>query len=133
MKALSFVVVVLGLAALLMSCVRATPMVQGPHGEARGPVYVDEAELLLMESHPVQVALVVRGSLPTPCHQVGWEVIGPDPSGRIDVRLYSLLFEGGGCAAVLEPFEARIPIGSYADGAYTVWMNDERVGQFELP
>lgn len=102
-----------------------------PPGE-RGPVYVDTAELLLMESFPVQVNLQVKGALPTPCHELKWEVEAPDSSGRIDVALYSLADPTLACIQVLEDFEAGIPLGSYAEGTYTVYLNGKLVGEVQL-
>jgi inhibitor of cysteine peptidase len=102
-----------------------------PEGE-RGPVYIDEAELLLMESFPVQVRLQVKGTLPTPCHALKWEVTGPDLSGRIDVTAYSLTDPDQACIQVLEEFEAGIPLGSYEEGQYSVFLNGEQVGEISL-
>lgn len=104
----------------------------GTHPVARGPVYADEVSLLQMESYPVQVVLLVRGSLPTPCHEVKWEVVGPDARGRIEVTLFSQADPSMACIQVLEPFEVSIPLGSYATGSFTVWLNGEQVGEFSL-
>jgi hypothetical protein len=104
----------------------------GTHPMARGPVYADEVSLLQMESYPVQVVLLVRGSLPTPCHEVKWEIVGPDARGRIDVTLFSQADPSMACIQVLEPFEVSIPLGSYATGSFTVWLNGEQVGEFSL-
>lgn len=133
MKGIGVLAVVLGLAGLLASCAQAPPTPQAPQGETRGPVHVDQTDLLLMESYPVQVALVVRGSLPSPCHQARWEVSGPDKQGRIDVALYSVAPEGLACAAVLEPVELSIRLGSYELGSFGVWLNGDMVQAFELP
>src|SRR3972149_6513145 len=52
----------------------STP-VPTPGGSMRqGPIYVDEVELVMMESFPVQVRLILRGSLPNPCSSFAWEV-----------------------------------------------------------
>ena len=69
-------------------------------GGIEGPVFIDSTEILYLESFPVQVRLVVRGSLPTPCHQAQWSV--EDDGERIDVTLRSVVALGQDCAAVLE-------------------------------
>ncbi|MEW6568444.1 MAG: hypothetical protein AB1449_09840 [Chloroflexota bacterium] len=131
---LLFVLVIAGLAA---GCAGAPPTpspVPAQPGEGPpGPVYVEETDLLLLESYPVQVRLVVRGNLPTPCHQARWEVSGPDDSGRIDVELYSTAPEDRACIQVLASFEEDIPLGSHERGQFTVWLNGEQVQAFQLP
>ena len=109
----------------------AAPAAGEPQGE-RGPVYVETSELLLLESFPVQARLQVTGALPTPCHALKWEVHGPDPDGRIDVVLYSVADPNLACVQVLEAFEAIIPLGEFESGSYTVSLNGEPVGTFDL-
>ncbi len=133
MKSISVLAVVLVLIGLLTGCAAAPPTPQAPQGVTRGPVYVDETDLLLAESYPVQAFLVVRGHLPTPCHQARWEVSGPDSQGRIDVELYSEAPEGSVCIMVLEPVELSIRLGSYERGSFSVWLTGEMVQAFELP
>ncbi len=95
-----------------------------------GPVFVDSTEILYLESFPVQVRLVVRGSLPTPCHKAVWEVDDLGPT--IDVRLWSSVSLGQNCAQVLEPFEVSIPLGSFETSTSAVVLNGEEVGRLEL-
>ena len=45
-----------------------------PTDGEEGPVYVDSTDILYLESFPVQVRLLVQGSLPTPCHEAAWAV-----------------------------------------------------------
>lgn len=106
---------------------------QEPGQAVLAPVFVDETELRFLESYPVQVALVVRGSLPTPCHQARWEVKEADVQGRIAVVLYSTAPEGQACIQVLSKFAETIPLGSYREGAFTVWLNGDEVQAFRLP
>lgn len=103
-----------------------------PARGVEGPVYVEDTDLLLMESYPVQVALLVSGNLPTPCHELRWEVSDADPSGRIVVEMVSIADAETLCVQVLEPFEERIPLGSYESGAFSVWLNGEQVADFDL-
>lgn len=100
-------------------------------GLIQDPAYVDETELLIRESYPLQVALLVRGNKPTPCHELAWEVEGPDEAGRIEVSLYTLTAPDRVCIQVLEPFEVTIELGEYAGGHYTVLLNGQVVGEFD--
>ncbi|MFQ5922830.1 MAG: hypothetical protein ACE5M4_08300 [Anaerolineales bacterium] len=101
-------------------------------GFVRGPVYVNEAELMILESFPVQVELVIRGALPTPCASLEWRAEPPDEQGRIMVEAFSLQDPTLDCIQVLQEMEERLPLGSYADGSYSVWLNGELVGEFEV-
>ena len=98
--------------------------------EDASPFFVDTAEILLMESFPVQVALSVTGSLPTPCHQPVWEV--QDDGQALHVTLASVADPEMACIQVLEPAELSIPLGSFESGARTVILNGEEVGDFEV-
>lgn len=97
----------------------------------RGPAFIDEAELQFTGEFPVQVELALRGSLPTPCHTLQWSSEPPDPQGRIDIEVFSLRDPAMDCIQVLEPMEASIPIGSFTQGSYSVWLNGELVGEFQ--
>ena len=98
----------------------------------RGSVYIDSSEILLLESYPVQVRLLLIGSLPTSCHQLRAQTSAADDQNRIDVEVYSVVDPEMACTEALEPFEAGIPIGTYTDGIYTVWLNGEEVGTVNL-
>lgn len=102
-----------------------------PADDGIGPVYVESTDILYLESWPVQVVLNVRGNLPTPCHELAYEV--QDLGDRIDVLLWSTTEPGGFCAAVLEPFEVAIPLGSYTSADLPVLVNGEEVGVISIP
>jgi hypothetical protein len=96
-------------------------------GGSRDPVYVDSTDILSLESFPVQVRLIVRGSLPTPCHQAAWDVHQTDAG--IDVTLWSTSEPGSMCVAVLEPVELSIPLGSFESADLPVTLNGESIGR----
>ncbi|MBN1451728.1 MAG: hypothetical protein JW963_11995 [Anaerolineales bacterium] len=97
----------------------------------RGNVYIDHSDLLIMESYPVQIALVLQGSLPTPCNQLRVIARPPDEQNRIQVEVYSVIDPAQVCVQVLEPFEANIGLGSFPTGHYSVWVNGEAIGEFD--
>ncbi len=94
------------------------------------PVYLDTVDVRYLESYPVQVHLVVTGSLPTPCHEPVWEV--QDRGDAIDVHLWSLADPGRMCITVLEPFEISIPLGAFESADMPVLLNGEIVGRVEV-
>ena len=131
---------VLGALAGLTACAGASttpeprPDDPGPiePGWERGPVYVDSAEVLRKESHPVQATLLVLGSLPTPCHRIAWDVAGPTKEGRIEVSLYSLTNPELACIQVLESFEQSIPLGSFTEGEFEIVLNGDVIGDIQI-
>jgi len=109
------------------------PGSSGPNaGMTRGPVFIDEVELVILESFPVQIELVIRGALPTPCASLEWSVEPPDDKGRILVEAFSLQDPALDCIQVLQEMEERLAIGSYSAGSYSVWLNGELVGEFDV-
>ena len=99
-------------------------------GLSRGEVFINSQELLVMESYPLQVSLLIKGTLPTPCHKLKAEVSQPDEQNQIAVEAYSLVDPNQMCIQVLKSFEENIPLGSYPDGTYTVTLNGEEIGEF---
>lgn len=138
MRAKRWLVPCLALGVALAACgglpgdAKVGPGAGPPTGEdgVRGPVYLDETELLVMESYPVQAALRLKGQLPTPCHQLRWQVADP-AAGAIEVEVYSIAPLGPDCIQVLEAFEETIPLGAIAGGPYAVTVNGEVVGRID--
>jgi len=106
------------------------PTTTATSGGIDGPVFTESTEILYLESFPVQVRLVVRGSLPTPCHEAVWEV--DDLGTIIEVRLWSSVLLGQDCAQVLEPFEVSISLGLFETSTSVVVLNGEEIGRLEL-
>lgn len=103
----------------------------GDENLARGEAFVDQAEIVILESFPPQFRLKLTGTLPTPCHQLRVVVSEPDEQERIDVEVYSVVDPDQVCIQVVEPFEANIPIGSFTSGEYTVLVNGKQVGEIK--
>ena len=97
----------------------------------RGNAYLDSAELLTLESYPLQFTLALKGNLPTPCNQLRVDVSPPDAENRINVDVYSMANPDRICAQMLAPFEENIPLGSFSAGHYTLWVNGELIAEFD--
>lgn len=97
----------------------------------RGNVYLDSIQLLSMESYPPQIALLLQGSLPTPCNHLRVAVSAPDAKNRIFIDVYSVIDPNQICIQVLAPLEVNIPLGSFPPGHYSVWVNGEKIGEFD--
>lgn len=97
----------------------------------RANVFVQQMDLLIRESYPPQISLVLNGELPTPCHQLRAQVNTPDTDNRINVDVYSVVNPDLVCIQVVEPFEAGIDLGTFPSGHYSVWVNGELAGEFD--
>jgi hypothetical protein len=99
----------------------------------RGQVYLDleSSRVVIRESLPAQVSLVLNGSLSTPCHKLRVVVSPADPQKEIRLEVYSVFDPKEVCITVIQPFNATIPLGSYTGGHYTVYVNDQPVGEFD--
>lgn len=101
----------------------------------RGNVFVNSLSLSIMESYPIQVSIAVEGELPTPCNVFASNVVMPDENNEIHVDMYTLIDPAETCIAMIQPFNANVPIplDSVIDGNYSVWVNGEKVGEFTYP
>jgi hypothetical protein len=103
----------------------------GDNELTRGNAYLNEAGLIIRESFPPQISLAISGDLPTPCNQLRVDIDAPDQENKITVDLYSVIDPDRMCVQVLKPFEESIDLGTFPAGHYTVWINDEMVGEFD--
>lgn len=97
----------------------------------RGNVYINEASLIIRESFPPQISLILTGDLPTPCNQLRVQIGAPDPENKVMVDVYSVVDPNRVCAEVLKPFDESIDLGTFPTGHYTVQVNGEMAGEFD--
>jgi hypothetical protein len=98
--------------------------------DRQDPVYVASTEIVYLESVPVEVELLVTGDLPSPCHETDWDV--SEAATRVEVTMWSTSDPAAFCAAVLEPFEVSVPLGSYDSADLEVTLNGAMVGRIEI-
>jgi hypothetical protein len=99
----------------------------------RSEAFVDQMDLLTLESFPPQFVLSLTGTLPTPCHQLRIEIAPPDADNAVAVSVYSLVDSSRICTQVLEPFDVRLPLNGLPAGAYTITVNDAPAGEIVVP
>ena len=97
----------------------------------RGEIYLDSTDILAMESFPVQYSLRLKGNLPSPCHDLRAVYNPADASNTISIEVYSVAEPDAVCAAMLQPFEQSIYLGSFTAGHYTIWVNEKLVAEFD--
>ncbi len=84
---------------------------------------VEEIEIVILESFPVQVQVIARGNLPDPCTEI-FEVLQERKENTFFVAIKTYR-PPGFCIQVLAPFEEIIPLEVYGlpAGTYTVDVN----------
>ena len=109
-----------------------TPVV--PESDRR-PVTVEDVLFVVRESWPMQVAVMISGSLPTPCHELRWTVeqsatttedgwtVAADGSVHTITVWTTDLPADTACATVMEPFEEQVELGRFVSGDYTIVVN----------
>lgn len=87
---------------------------------------VDDIEILMMESFPLQVSVVATGYVPDGCTEIDADNIEVTRDGNaFDVSLKTKRPADAMCTQALEPFEVNIPLDVYGleAGVYTVDVN----------
>ena len=86
-----------------------------------GAALVDSADVLIMESFPVQVAVVVEGNLPDGCTELTSPSVRRDGT-RFVIELPTERPADAMCTEALVPFEVRVPLDvlGLSAGTYTV-------------
>ena len=84
---------------------------------------VDEIDILILESFPVQINVIASGNLPDPCTEIS-EVIKKREGDTFFITIKTYRYPGF-CIQVLAPFEEIIPLEVYGlpAGTYTVDVN----------
>jgi inhibitor of cysteine peptidase len=85
---------------------------------------IESVDVLVMESFPMQVSLVVKGAQPDGCEFP--VIVEQQREGNtVTVQIYRDMPLAVMCAAVLIPYEATIPLeGGFEPGSYTFSIND---------
>lgn len=98
----------------------------------RGEAEIVSASVLVTESLPIQISILLAYRLPTPCHQLRVRQSQPDSQDRIQLDVYGVAIKDKPCTlmALSTPQEATISLGSFPAGQYSVWINGLQVGEF---
>ena len=73
-------------------------------------LWIDAIEIR-EQPEPDVTVVALSGSLPTPCHSLGWEVAEEAIDGVLHIQAW-FVNSGDICTQVLHPFSADIPLGS---------------------
>ena len=104
-----------------------------PSGEmTHGEAMVDEIDILILESFPVQIQVLARGNLPDGCTEID-EIIREQEDQTFNVTITTVRSADAMCTEALVPFEETFSLDVYGlpAGVYTVDVNGV-TGTFEL-
>ncbi|MCD4821122.1 MAG: protease inhibitor I42 family protein [Methanococcoides sp.] len=91
-----------------------------------GTAVVDDVQIMVMESFPLQISVTVIGNLPDGCTTIDEENIEVVNTGNVfDIALKTKRPKDLVCTDALVPFEVNIPLDVYGleKGVYTVNVN----------
>ena len=144
----SFVFVAL-FGVLLVACASqptATPAPVPPQGNnpyapqpgdeamTRGDAEIISSSVLMEGSSPPQISVPLAYRLPTPCHQLRVSISQADSQNRIQLEIYGVAPKDKPCSlmALLTPQQTNISLGSFLTGHYSVWVNGQQAGEFDV-
>jgi hypothetical protein len=99
-----------------------------------GDLKIDSASVSLAESQPPQVMVNFAYFPPTPCYQLRVEASGPDAKNQINLKAYGVAEKDKPCnlMALATPLPISLNLGGLPKGHYTVFLNGNQVGEFDV-
>jgi inhibitor of cysteine peptidase len=120
-KTIPFLLVI-SLAATLAACGSAAQPSPIPTPEPdAGKIFVDSVDILMLESFPVQVNVVVKGNLSDGCTQIN-DIVQEREDNTFHITLATARPADQVCTQALVPFEEVVPLDvlGLEAGTYTV-------------
>lgn len=92
---------------------------------------MQNSSVVVRESMPPQVSVILNGILSDPCHQLRVVVSPPNAQREVNLEVYSVFDSSMMCIMVIKPFSATIALGTYTGGHFTVFVNGQLIGEFD--
>jgi len=98
----------------------------------RGEVNIDLnlSSLMTLTNPASEVAVVLQGNLPDPCHQLRIMLTPANSENKINLDVYSVFDPQSVCIMVIKPFEVTVPLGMDLSGHYSVYVNGQLLSEF---
>ncbi len=90
------------------------------------------SKLTMTDTQSNDVSADLKGTLPDPCHQLRIVLAPADTQNKINLEVYSVYDSKAACTTVIQPFNVIFPLGSFPGGHYTVYVNGEDLGEFDM-
>lgn len=100
----------------------------------RGDATVDmkTSRVAISSTTAGNVSADLKGYMADPCHQLRIVMTPADSERNIKLDVYSVYNSKNACITVIQPFEVIFPLGSFTSGHYSVYVNGELLGEFDL-
>lgn len=98
-----------------------------------GDLTIDSNSVFIDKSQPPQLKIFINYFPPTPCYQLRVEVSGPNEQKQIYLKAYGVAEKDKPCTlmALATPLQASLNLGSLPRGHYTVFLNDNQIGEVD--
>lgn len=93
--------------------------------------YLESHELQTVSTFPPEYLLVLKGTLPTPCHALRVQISQSDETNTLTIDVYSVTDPNAVCTQVLQPFNAEVPIRNLIPVRYKVFLNGEQIAEID--
>lgn len=96
-------------------------------------IKVASSSVNLSKSEPPQVIVSFAYFPPTPCYQLRVEVVGLSERNHLSLGAYAVGAWDSACTRVPPgtPLQARLNLGNFPRGHYTVLLNGNEIGEFD--
>lgn len=106
----------------------------GDYGMTVDKVFLDSVSVENSLGVPSGVLAILKGSLPTPCHELRVIVVPSNQPDLTVLKAYSLFKPGQVCIQTVQPFEVAIPLTrSGGPGEHRLIVNDREYLSFTWP
>ncbi len=121
MKLRALFLMIVSLAIIVTGCTGPA----SPDGQDESEVRVDSIELLALESFPVQIHAVLKGTLRDGCVQID-DVTVTREGNTFTLALVTSRLENARCTSERQPFEQNVPLDVFGlpAGTYSVITGD---------
>jgi hypothetical protein len=94
------------------------------------PITVDSASIGMDGAQP---RLDLAYHQPTPCFKLRLQISAPDANNKITINAYAVAIKDKACTlmALATPLHASLDLGAFASGHYAVWLNGNKIGEFD--
>lgn len=104
----------------------------GDHDLMAEDIDAQWAGVFTARSRPPQLLVSFTYFPPTTCHELRVEVSGPNDKKQIILKAYVVAAKDQVCATIVleDPLLARLNLGSFPEGLYSVMLNGDEIGEF---
>ncbi len=97
----------------------------------QGVAEATSAQVIQLQADPPKYVVHITGNTPTPCHKLRVSVVISKGDNRVVMKAYSVFDPKVICLQVIHPFDVTVPIDKLPINDYTVWLNDQQVGEIK--